>query len=72
MFSNKPKMAKKWAKHTKDIKSLPEKEVVESLSVKDFFIFENTIPSPQKWPQADAFSYPIGFAQYDCIVIGDQ
>ena len=31
MFPNKPKMAKKWAKHTKD-----------------------------------------GFAQYDCIVIGDQ
>lgn len=41
MFSNKPKMAKKWAKHTKNIKSLPEKEVIESLSVKDFFIFEN-------------------------------
>jgi hypothetical protein len=25
MFSQKPKMAKKWAKHTKNIKSLPEK-----------------------------------------------
>ena len=25
MFSNKPKMAKKWAKHTKSIKKLPKK-----------------------------------------------
>lgn len=25
MFKNKPKMAKRWAKETKDFKSLPEK-----------------------------------------------
>ena len=26
MFANKPAMAKKWAKHTKSIKSLPKKK----------------------------------------------
>ena len=26
MFTNKPKMAKKWAKHTKSIKALPKKK----------------------------------------------
>lgn len=31
-----------------------------TLSVKHFFLFESAPPRPQKWPDADMFSYPIG------------
>jgi len=30
MFANKPAMAKKWAKHTKNIKGLPKKVLKKS------------------------------------------
>ena len=34
MFANKPKMAKRWAKHTPNIKSLPERTAKRELARK--------------------------------------
>ena len=36
MFANDPKMAKKWAKHTPNIKALPEKVKKKKFNAKAF------------------------------------
>lgn len=57
MYANDPKMAKKWAAHTRDMKRLPDKkESREHMSLKEFFGVFNEDVDVKKMHEPEDFA----------------